>query len=130
MANVKDIIKEFVEERTYQSRSNFTFNYRVEQVGDNDYEVYIINSYAEVIYLFADVTDDTDQYTDPRDAEYAPFYSAKVSLVSCKIYGFEADEETSYYLDGLRRYMEQCEMVEYILDSIPTYFDPEVRTNF
>ena len=127
MPDIKEVIKEYVESITYQSRSNFNFKYSVEQIGDDGYEVYIISPIAEISYVFEGVRDEPDD--DPRDAEYGPYYSAHIYLDSCKISGFEADYNTVYYVDELRRYMEQCEMVERILDRIDTYLD-DTRTIF
>jgi len=123
MSNIQEMIKEYIEGITYQSHSEFTYNYRVEQVGDNDYEVYIINSFAEIIYIFKDVVEEAYEGDDVG-------YSAYVDFLSCKIVPFEADIDTKYYLDKLNKYIERCGLVSRILDSVDVPADPLERTYF
>lgn len=122
MSIISTTILDYIEDITYQPYSEFTYNYRVEQVGENDYEVYIVNSFADIIYAFSDVKEEM--------GEEAGYYSAVVNLVSCKIIPFEVDGDTDYYLDKLNRYIERCELVSHILDSVDVYLDPEERTIF
>lgn len=114
--DIKDLIKGYMEDTTYQGSSEFTYNYRVEQVSDTDYEVYIVNSFADIIYSFSDVMQDEDGY------------SAIVRFVSCKINGFEVGDVNGY-LDNLEKYIERCEIVAGILDSVDTWLD-DTRTYF
>lgn len=123
MEDVKTAINDFMEELTYKPYNNFTYNYRVEQVADNEYEVYIVNSFATIIYSFADVREEDYELEEHN-------YSAIVDFISCKITPFEADSDTLYYLDGLNRYIEDCELVSKILDSVDVYLDREKRTYF
>lgn len=123
MDNVKTAIKEYMEDITYQSHSHFTYNYRVEQVTENEYEIYIINSFAEIIYAFTDVREEDYELEEHN-------YSAIIDFVSCKITPYEADSDTSYYLDGLNRYIEDCELVARVLDSVDVYYDKNRRTYF
>lgn len=122
MSIISAAIKDYMEDITYQSHSEFTYNYRVEQVGENDYEVYIINSFADIIYSFSDVREEMD--------DESGYYSAIVNLVSCKITPFEVDGDTDYYVDKLNKYIERCELVSNILDEVEVYLDPEKRTTF
>jgi len=122
MSVISAAIKDYMEGITYQSHSEFTYNYRVEQVGENDYEVYIINSFADIIYVFSDVREEMD--------DESGYYSAIVNLVSCKIIPFEVDGDTDYYVDKLNKYIERCELVSNILDKVDVYLDPEKRTTF
>jgi hypothetical protein len=122
MATIKEAIKDFIEERTYQPSNEFTYNFRVEE-SNGGYEAIIINSFAEIIYAFSDVRDEV--YDDGEDG-----YSAIVDFVSCKITPFEADADTQYYVDKLNKYIERCEIVSNILDKIDVYSDPEERTYF
>lgn len=129
MADIKEIIKTYVEDKTYVSHSEFTYNYRVEQVGDNDYEVYIVNSFATLVYSFNDVQDNSDEF-DPEEIEkYGRQYSAIVGFESCVIDQFVADSVTEYYLDKLNIYIERCELVAQIMHNIDTYTDDR-RTYF
>lgn len=116
MIGIKEAIKDYVEGTTHAERN--TFNYRVEQVNDDTYGVYIINSFADIEYMFYGVQRDADGY------------SAEVELVYCKILqGFYADSNTDYYVDALNRYIEDCKTVANILDSIEVYGDG-TRTYF
>lgn len=116
MESIKELIKDYAEGIT--GAHNNTFNYRVEQVGENNYGLYIINSFADIEYSFSDVQEDEDGY------------SAIVRMVYCKINeGFYADDETQYYVDALNRYIDECKIVADILDSIDVYAD-DTRTYF
>lgn len=116
MENIKELIKDYAEDITGAHKN--TFNYRVEQVGENNYGLYIINSFADIEYSFSDVQEDEDGY------------SAIVDMVYCKINeSFSANSDTDYYVDGLNRYIENCEIVADILDSIDVYRDG-TRTYF
>lgn len=129
MPDIAELIKSYMEDTTYQSHSEYTYNYRVEQVGENDYEVYIVNSFAEIVYSFIDVQDASDDFEPEENEEYGPYYSAIIKLKSCVIHGFEANGETDYYLDKLNHYIECCELVADILDDVDTYIDDR-RTYF
>lgn len=117
MADIKEMIKNYMEEKMYQSNSEYTYNFRVEQVDDYTYGVYIINSFADIEYSFSDVQEDEDGY------------SAIIDFVYCKINGFTVTSETDYYVDKLDKYMKSCEIVYEMLNSVDTYFDDH-RTYF
>lgn len=117
MADIKEMIKNYMEEKMYQSNSEYTYNFRVEQVDDYTYGVYIINSFADIEYSFSDVQEDEDGY------------SAIIDFVYCKINGFTVTSETDYYVDKLDKYMKSCEIVYEMLNSVDTYFDDR-RTYF
>jgi len=126
MKDIKEAIKSYMEDTTYQSSSDFDFEYRVEQTRNNDYEVYIESSFATIIYTFIDVQDVKDQYEDIGDE---PVYSAIIDFVSCNIEPFHADSNTNYYLDELNHYIRKCELVASMMDCVDTYFDDR-RTVF
>ena len=114
-----DVIKDYFEAETYSSGSPFSC--RVEDIGDNNYQVYFICSGAEIVYDVFDFREDID--------EGDSYYSAIIKLNHVSVDGFEADVNTDYYLDVFRKYQELCEDVESILDDINTYFDDK-RTEF
>ena len=124
MADIKTVIKDYMEQITYQPDHNYTYNHRVEEV-PGGYEVYIINSFAEIIYSFEDVREEGYD-----DEEGKMEYSAVVDFVSCKITPYEANYDTQYYVDQLSGYIENCELVKRILDSVDDWSDPERRTYF
>ena len=121
--SIEEAIKEYIETLTYQPVSEFTYNYRVEDIGNNCYEVYIVNSFADIVYTFEDVR--PEEYEDGDSG-----YSAIVDFAYCKIAPFEADSNTEYFVDKLNKYIERCEIVSRILDSVDIPADPEERTYF
>lgn len=119
MPDVTELIKEYMEDQTYQPLSYFDFEYEVRQVNGSDYEVYITDDIAEIIYIFKDV-----KYEDEDSG-----YSAYIDFISCKIESFEADIN-DYYVTKLTKYIEKCDLVCKILDSIDVFYNPEDRTYF
>lgn len=115
MQTIETLIQEYMENQMYQSNSEYTYNFRVSAFDNNTYAVDIINSFAEIEYLFSDVQQDEDGY------------SAIIEFGYCKINGFTANNE--YYADQLDRYINRCELVYNMLSSVDTYFDDR-RTYF
>ena len=122
MDNIRKAIQDYFEERTYSGSSEFTYNYRVEEVSEG-YEVYIVNSFATIIYSITDVIEEEYEGGEMD-------YSGIVDFISCEITPFTADTNTEYPLDQLRKYIKRCELVANILDSIDVYYDPNTRTYF
>lgn len=120
--SVEEAIKSYIENITYKPYDDFTYNYRVEKISDDNYEVYIINSFAEIIYTFEDVK--SEEY------ELGWGYSAIVGFSYCKITPFEADSNTEYFVDKLNKYIERCELVSSILDSVDVSLNPDERVYF
>lgn len=121
MASISEVIKSRVEDISYQSHSKFTYNYRVEEEEPGVYFVYIINSFADIVYIFRDVRE------EEVDEDGTVLYSALIDFYSCKITPFEASIDTDYYADRLSSYIEQCELVYDILNSIEVPADPTER---
>ena len=122
MSNIKEAIKDYFEARTYSSSSEFTYNYRVEEVSGG-YEVYIVNSFATIIYFITDILEEEYEGSEID-------YSGIVDFISCEITPFTADTNTEYYVDQLRKYIKRCELVANILNSIDVYDDPNERIYF
>ena len=119
MNDYSDIIREYMESKTYRSSSPISC--RVEPVGDNDYKVYFICSGVDIVYDVLDFREEVDV-----DEVY---YSAIINLDYCNIEGFSISGDTDYYLDALRRYQDLCKHAADILGSIDTYWDDR-RTEF
>lgn len=119
MNDYSDIIKNYMENKTYKSGSPISC--RVEPVGNNDYKVYFVCSGVDIVYDFLDFREEANVNE--------VYYSAIINLDYCNIEGFRVSGDTDYYLDALRRYQDLCKYVADILDTIDTYWDGR-RTEF